>query len=145
MDFSFSGLKTAALRWVEARGMEAEIEGRRRLGAGATVEELVAVTPRETLDMIASFQWTVVEELLKRAEAAAGEIGARSVIITGGVASNRGLRAAAGRALGYPVYFPTVGMLTDNAAMIAAAAFVKLGRGEFAGWGVGVEPNLRLA
>src|SRR4051812_30118055 len=83
LDFSFSGIKTAVLRWTQARDMSAEIAARRELlaaGAQPTDAEWLAVTARETLDMVASFQATVVEELLRRAVRSAEEIGAQSVI-----------------------------------------------------------------
>jgi N6-L-threonylcarbamoyladenine synthase len=149
LDFSFSGLKTAVLRWVESHDMEAEIETRRALfrrNATPTVEEWLAITPQRTLDLLASFQHAVVHELLTRAAASAEQIDARSLIISGGVACNSGLRAAAkGARLPYPVYFPTPGLSTDNAAMIAAAAFPKLRRGEFAGLDIIAQANLALA
>jgi N6-L-threonylcarbamoyladenine synthase len=69
-----------------------------------------------------------------------------SVIISGGVACNSGLRAAAARApLPCPVYFPTRALSTDNAVMIGAAAFPKLRRGEFASFDAPAQPNLTLA
>ena len=72
--------------------------------------------------------------------------GARSLIISGGVACNTGLRmAAAATHLPYPVFFPTPGLATDNAAMIAAAAFPKLARGEFADSTLRAQANLALA
>jgi N6-L-threonylcarbamoyladenine synthase len=149
LDFSFSGLKTAVLRWVESQDMSAEIEIRRALfreNSAATVEQWLAVTPPRTLDLIASFQHAVVHELLTRAAASAEQIDARSLIISGGVACNSGLRAAAQAAkLPYPVYFPTPGLSSDNAAMIAAAAFPKLRRGEFAGLDILAQANLTLA
>jgi N6-L-threonylcarbamoyladenine synthase len=111
-----------------------------------TVEQWLQATPQPTLDLLASFQSTVIEELLKRATSSADEIGARSVIISGGVACNAGLRIAARAArLGYPVFFPEPGLSTDNAAMIAAAAFPKLLRGEFANWSLKADANLTLA
>jgi N6-L-threonylcarbamoyladenine synthase len=98
------------------------------------------------LDLVASFQATVIRELMKHAEASGEKIGARSLIISGGVASNSGLRSAAQRArLAYPVFFPAAGLSTDNAAMIAAAAFPKFQRGEFADFSMNVDPNLALA
>lgn len=149
LDFSFSGLKTAVLRWVQAHDMEAEIEVRRALWRekqAPSVEEWLAVTPAATLDLLASFQGAVVHELLTRAAASADQIDARSMIVSGGVACNSGLRAAAAAArLGYPVYFPTPGLSTDNAAMIAAAAFPKLARGKFAGLDAMAQANLALA
>ncbi len=144
LDFSFSGLKTAVLRWVESRGMEQEISERRaRHGAG--FEEILAATPKATLDLLASFQRTVIEELLSRITRSAEEIDARSILISGGVASNRGLREAAAHLAGIPVLFPTPALSTDNAAMIAAAAFPKLHRREFAGPDLAAHPALSLA
>jgi N6-L-threonylcarbamoyladenine synthase len=149
LDFSFSGIKTAVLRWTQARDMSAEIERRRELlrsGARPSDGQWLAVTPPETLDLLASFQATVIEELLKRAAASAEQIGARSLIVSGGVACNSGLRRAAGAArMGIPVRFPTPGLSTDNAAMIAAAAFPKYARGEFADFTLAAQANLRLA
>lgn len=149
LDFSFSGLKTAVLRWVQARDLAAEIESRRELlrSAGTpTAEQWLALTSQQTLDLMASFQRTVIDELLRRATASAETIGARSLIVSGGVACNTGLRAAAREAhLPYPVYFPSPGLSTDNAAMIAAAAFRKLERGQFDDLGLSAQANLKLA
>jgi N6-L-threonylcarbamoyladenine synthase len=149
LDFSFSGLKTAVLRWVQARNMQAEIESRREILRGnprPSDEQWLAATPRETLGLLASFQHAVITELLTRAAASAESIGARAMIVSGGVACNSGLRAAAKAAgLPYPVYFPTHGLSTDNAAMIAAAAFPKLQRREFSGLDVAAEASLSLA
>jgi N6-L-threonylcarbamoyladenine synthase len=148
LDFSFSGLKTAVLRWTEARDLTAEIDARRALLAAnprPSVNEWLAVTPQGTLDVLASFQYTVIEELLRRAAQSAEDIGARTLIVSGGVACNTGLRAAAEAAhLPYPVLFPGAALSTDNAAMIAAAAFPKLARGEFAGFTLRAQANLAL-
>jgi N6-L-threonylcarbamoyladenine synthase len=152
LDFSFSGLKTAVLRWVESHDLLTEIEARKNLmrgreGAPPAVEEWLAVTPAATLDLLASFQFTVVDELIRHASAAAERTGGvRSLIISGGVACNSGLRAAARRAdIGLPVFFPTALLSTDNAVMIAAAALPKFRRGEFAPLSAAAEPNLALA
>jgi N6-L-threonylcarbamoyladenine synthase len=149
LDFSFSGLKTAVLRWVEARDLTSEIERRRELlrsNSTPSVEQWFAVTPEATLDLLASFQHSVITELLKRSVAAAAQVGARTLIISGGVACNSGLRAASqATGLEFPVYFPSFGLSTDNAAMIAAAAFPKLGRREFAGLEAAAQANLALA
>jgi N6-L-threonylcarbamoyladenine synthase len=149
LDFSFSGLKTAVLRWFEARDLSAEVAARRALLASElkpSLEQWLAVTPRETLDLLASFQRTAVEELVRRVAQSAEEIGARGLIIAGGVASNAGLRRAVERAhFPYPAYFPAPGLSTDNAAMIAAAAFPKLARGEFADGTLLAQANLPLA
>ena len=149
LDFSFSGLKTAVLRWTQARDLSSEIRTRKELLAAhprPTAEQWLAVTPHSTLDVLASFQRTVIEELLRRAVAAAESLAARSLIISGGVACNTGLRAAArDQSLAFPVFFPSPALSTDNAAMIAAAAFPKLARGEFADLSVAASANLPLA
>jgi N6-L-threonylcarbamoyladenine synthase len=149
LDFSFSGLKTAVLHWVKARDMAAEIEARRALLHGTphpSVDEWLAVTPRATLDLMASFQRTVIRELLRRAEALVQESELRALIVCGGVSCNSGLRAAAEAAhLPCPVYFPTPGLSTDNAAMIGAAAYPKLLRGETADMTLRAAASLTLA
>ena len=145
LDFSFSGLKTAVLRWVEQHNMTDEIEARRRLSQ-PDFEDWLRATPRTTLDLVASFQRTVIDELLRRASASVDEIGARSLIICGGVASNSGLRAAARNAnLPCPVFFPSPALSTDNAAMIAAAAFPKVARGAIADASLRAQANLALS
>jgi N6-L-threonylcarbamoyladenine synthase len=149
LDFSFSGLKTAVLRWTQARDLAGEIQTRKELLAlhpRPTLQQWLAVTPQTTRDVLASFQRTVIEELLRRAAAAAESVMARALVISGGVACNSGLRAAAQRmSLPYPVHFPSPELSTDNAVMIAAAAFAKLERGEFADLGTRATANLSLA
>jgi tRNA N6-adenosine threonylcarbamoyltransferase len=149
LDFSFSGLKTAVLRWVESRDMRLEIERRRALlheTPAPAVEQWLRATPQATLDLLASFQHAVIGELLTRAGRAGEAMAAASMIISGGVACNAGLRAAVQSAsLPFPVYFPSPRLSTDNAAMIAAAAFPKLARGDFAGLDIAAQPNLALA
>ena len=149
LDFSFSGLKTAVLRWVQQHDMDAEIQARRelqRVNPRPSVEQWRALTPQATLDLLASFQHTVIEELLRRAASAAEEMEARSLIVAGGVACNSGLRAAALAArLPCPVHFPSPALSTDNAAMIAAAAFPKFQRGDFADFTLAASANLALA
>jgi len=149
LDFSFSGLKTAVLRWTQQRDMTAEIEARRELlrtNPHPSVEEWLALTPQPTLGLMASFQRTVIEELLRRAVVCADQIAARCLIVSGGVACNSGLRAAAqARTLACPVHFPSPNLSTDNAAMIAAAAFGKLERGELSDYTLAARANLPLA
>ena len=147
LDFSFSGLKTAVLRWFEARDMADEVAARKALLARTlrpSEREWLEVTPQATLDVLASFQRAVIIELLSRVAKSAAEIEARSVIVSGGVASNAGLRRAAARELPYPVFFPAAGLSTDNAAMIATAAFPKFARGEFADASLRAQANLAL-
>jgi N6-L-threonylcarbamoyladenine synthase len=150
LDFSFSGLKTAVLRWVESHEMTGEIAARKdllRSNPAPSTEEWLAVTPKATLDLVASFQRTVVEELLRHAVNAADQLeGVRSLIVSGGVACNSGLRAAVNmKSIGIPVHFPSRELSTDNAVMIAAAAFPKFRKGQFADLSAAAEPNLALA
>jgi N6-L-threonylcarbamoyladenine synthase len=144
LDFSFSGLKTAVLRWTQQHDLSDEIARRKQMKR-ANVEDWLAVTPQQTLDLLASFQHTVIEELLRRAVLSAEQIGAESVIVAGGVACNSGLRRAANGLRGFRFYFPSPGLSTDNAAMIAAAAFPKWQRREFAGFDLKAQASLVLA
>ncbi len=148
LDFSFSGLKTAVLHHVLAAGMQAEIEGRRamlRSGSHPSIEQLMEVTPQPTLDLIAAFQQTVTEELLRHARQAAEQTDVRSLIVSGGVACNSRLRERFAREAGaYPVYFPSPRLSTDNAAMIAAAAYPKYLRGHFSDLSLAAEASLVL-
>jgi N6-L-threonylcarbamoyladenine synthase len=148
-DFSFSGLKTAVLRWTEENDIAEETDTRRqlfRLNSTPSVDEWLAVTPQRTLDLLASFQKTVIEELLRRIATSSEQIHARTVIVSGGVACNTGLREAARtRPISARVLFPTPGLSTDNAAMIGAAAFPKFERGDFADLTLAARANLTLA
>ncbi|MGA2737365.1 MAG: tRNA (adenosine(37)-N6)-threonylcarbamoyltransferase complex transferase subunit TsaD [Bryobacteraceae bacterium] len=149
LDFSFSGLKTAVLRWVESRDLADETAARRdllRTNPNPSLDRWLAVTPQATRDLLASFQRTVIEELLRRAATSAESIGARTLIVSGGVACNSGLRAAARDArLSCPALFPSPGLSTDNAAMIAAAAFPRLARGQFDDLSLAARANMALA
>jgi len=144
LDFSFSGLKTAVLRWTEQHDISEEIARRKQL-VNPVFEDWIAVTPQQTLDLLASFQFTVIEELLRRAILSAEQLGAESVIVAGGVACNQGLRTQAARASALNFFFPSPGLSTDNAAMIAAAAFPKFQRQEFSGFDLKAQASLMLA
>jgi N6-L-threonylcarbamoyladenine synthase len=157
-DFSFSGIKTAVLRYTQAHGMAAAIEVRRK-ALGEALKENPSMKPGEalgllpwlfdaqTLDLIASFQAAVVGNLMRQTFRAAEAFGARGIVVSGGVAANSELRRRfaeeAGRR-GLRVGFPSLAMSTDNAAMIAAAAWPKFVAGEFAGEGLVAVPQLRL-
>jgi N6-L-threonylcarbamoyladenine synthase len=153
--FSFSGIKTAVLRYVELHGLRSEAQARaaRLFAPGAaprppgTKEEALALCPQQVLDLIASFQRAVVGDLMKKTFAAAESLGARRILITGGVAANRELRArftAEAARRGLRVAFPTLALSTDNAAMIAAAAWPRFESGEFAGPSLSADPSLAL-
>ena len=144
LDFSFSGLKTAVLRWTQERDMSGEIASRQQ-NTNRTLDGWLTVTPQRTLDLLASFQTAVINDLLQRSLAAAEKIGAKSVSIGGGVACNLGLQTAALRENRLAFYFPKAGLATDNAAMIAAAAFPKFARRDFASFDLKVQVGLMLA
>ena len=152
--FSFSGIKTAVLRYVELHHLRPEAEARREAlftGPDAperpTIEEALATCDPTTLDLIASFQHAVVGDLMKKTFAAAEALDAERILVTGGVAANRELRErftveAARR--GISVAFPTLALSTDNAAMIAAAAWPRYVAGEFASADLTADPSLSL-
>jgi len=149
-DFSYSGIKTAVLRYVETQNLKPAIETRRRALAAIekpTGEEVLAVCDRQTLDLVASFQRTMVHDLVTKTLAAAREYDVRTLFVSGGVAANQELRAAferdAGRE-GLPVFFPSRSLSTDNAAMIAAAAFPKFLRQEFVAMDFSAEAGMAL-
>lgn len=149
-DFSFSGIKTAVLRYIETHGMKAAVEERRTALekiTSPTLDDVKALCDSETLDLIASFQAAVVGNLIRQAMAAAAHFGATRIVVSGGVAANRELRtrfeAEAGKR-GLTVRFPAMAMSTDNAAMIAAAAWPKFVQQEFAGAALNATPQLRL-
>ncbi|MCC7339668.1 MAG: tRNA (adenosine(37)-N6)-threonylcarbamoyltransferase complex transferase subunit TsaD [Bryobacterales bacterium] len=148
LDFSFSGYKTAAIRWREARLLDREIQARRELRercAAPTLEQWLEVTPRETLDLLASFQQTAGDNVEANCRAALAQTGARSLIVSGGVACNSALRARLRDSrFPAPAWFPEPQLSTDNAVMIAAAAFPRLARKEFSGYSLNPLPGMRL-
>lgn len=137
-DFSFSGIKTAVRRYVELEGMRGSIAARQKALAGVAkpkAEDVLALCDKKTLDLVASFQRTVVDDLVTKTLEAARERDARTLFITGGVAANSELREKfdqEGAQEGLPVYFPSRKLSTDNAAMIAAAAYPKYLASDFA-------------
>jgi len=111
-DFSFSGLKTAVARWVEAR---------RRAGE-----------PVPIADVAASFQEAVVDVLTAKAVGAAKAHGIETIVIGGGVAANSRLRALAAErcsAAGITLRIPRPGLCTDNGAMVAALGALQVAAG----------------
>jgi len=136
-DFSYSGIKTAVLRYVETENLGPPIEARRQALAGndqPTVEDYLKLCDRQTLGLVASFQHSMVEDLVAKTLAAAREYDVQTLFVSGGVAANRELRTTFEREAGMqglPVFFPSRSLSTDNAAMVAAAAFPKFLRQEF--------------
>ena len=127
-DFSFSGLKTAVARYLREN-------------------PLVSQSPADLKDLAASFQRTVVNMLVGTMEKSARELMPRTLIVAGGVACNQALIGAAvelGQKLSLPVYFPSKHLSTDNAAMIAAAGYDHLRRGETSGLDMTADITMRL-
>ncbi|MPZ17943.1 MAG: tRNA (adenosine(37)-N6)-threonylcarbamoyltransferase complex transferase subunit TsaD [Luteitalea sp.] len=140
-DFSFSGLKTAVLRYVKkraaAQGAEPGVDGSPR----------TLFSDRDIADICASFQRAVIEALLDRTFDAARWHNARSVGIAGGVSANSRLRtvaAARGEKAGLPVFVPSLKLATDNAAMIAAAGLRRFHQGVAAPLSLNAHANLVL-
>ena len=233
--FSFSGIKTAVLRYVELHNLRPEAQARaarlfgpqnchperaqrvegpaflslstsqmqgapsfpqlfaERVGdheprssptPPTTKAEALALCPQQILDLVASFQHAVVGDLMKKTFAAAESLGVRRILVTGGVAANRELRArfqaeaarrssshpeqsktgchpergrsgnrvegpavvlnSVGRHLRFSVSFPTLALSTDNAAMIAAAAWPRFQSRDFASPSLSADPSLAL-
>jgi N6-L-threonylcarbamoyladenine synthase len=151
LDFSFSGLKTAVLYHVrehaeysdEIRAREESLQrGERKF------EQLLPLCSPKTLALVREFQNAVVRDLVERTMSAAEEIGVESVLVSGGVAANSQLRAtfeAHGKAAGAEVFFPSRALSTDNAAMIAAAAYSRFRAGILADATLNADPSLALA
>jgi N6-L-threonylcarbamoyladenine synthase len=122
-DFSFSGLKTAVARWVEAR------------------------TDIPVNDVAASFQEAVVDVLVGKAVAACRDHGVRHLVIGGGVAANSRLRAVAAERCeraGIALRVPRPALCTDNGAMVAALGVELLDRGTTSGLDLPADPSLPL-
>jgi N6-L-threonylcarbamoyladenine synthase len=149
-DFSYSGIKTAVLRYVELHNMQATIEERHRVLAGVTkpqLEDYLRLCDQPTLDLVASFQRAMVEDLVGKTLAAARAFGVATLFVTGGVAANHELRQRFEQDSaqeGLPVYFPSRLLSTDNAAMIAAAAYPKFLSKDFAPMDFSAEAGMGL-
>ena len=150
-DFSFSGIKTAVLYYLRAHlELQPEIDERRQaLSRGeGSADQLLPLCSAQTLGLLASFQRRVVAELVRRTLQAAEEVAAQSILVSGGVAANNELRSSFEREAerrSFRVFFPSRELSTDNAAMIAAAAYPKFLSSQFADWDLNAEPVLPLA
>ena len=137
-DFSFSGLKTAARRIVTAA----------RADAGLAAEPEAPLPDAVVAELAWGFQDSVVDVLTTKTIRAAREIGARSIVLGGGVAANGALRArlaGEAEAMGVPLIVPRPGLCTDNGAMIGAAGARRFAAGEHAGLDLDARPSLPLA
>lgn len=127
LDFSFSGLKTAVINMFKGPVLKNE------------------TLPLE--DIAASFQEAVVEVLVAKTVRAALERGVSAISVTGGVSANRRLRAVFSETCerkGIKVFFPSLSLCTDNAAMVAAAGYARMKRGEVSDMTLNVVPSAPL-
>jgi N6-L-threonylcarbamoyladenine synthase len=151
LDFSFSGLKTAVLYHLREHA-EYSSEIRKREEALARGErkfdQLFPLCSKTTLGLVREFQNAVIRDLLDRTMAAAEELDVESVLVSGGVAANSQLRTTfeeRAKSAGVEVFFPSRALSTDNAAMIAAAAYSRLRAGRLADLTLNADPSLALA
>lgn len=127
LDFSFSGLKTAVLNYLN----------------GMTQKNSEINLP----DVCASFQQAVVDVLVRNTIQAAAQKGVKQVVLAGGVAANSQLRTemkAAAEQSGMKIFYPRPVLCTDNAAMIGSAAYYEFNRGHLAALDLNAVPSLRL-
>jgi N6-L-threonylcarbamoyladenine synthase len=149
-DFSYSGIKTAVLRYVEVHDLRPSIQARRNVLAGIEnpkLEDYLQHCDRKTLNLVASFQRAIVEDLVAKTLAAARACDVATLFVTGGVAANNELRQRFEQVAameGLPVYFPSRPLSTDNAAMIAAAAYPKFMAGDFAAEDFSAQASMKL-
>jgi N6-L-threonylcarbamoyladenine synthase len=130
--------------------LQPEIDARKEaLASGERgADALRQLASTATLDLIASFQRAVVEDLVARTIAAARQNNVCSILVSGGVAANRELRASfetEARRHNLSVFFPSRALSTDNAAMIAAAGYPRFVAGQHEDATLNAEPNLPLA
>jgi len=126
-DFSFSGLKSSVLNYINRQ---------KRVGEEIKINDLAA-----------SFQQAVIDVLVEKTLSAAGEKGVNAIALSGGVAANRTLRStllSKAREKGFNLYFPPLEFCTDNAAMIACAGYYRYLRKEYAPLDLNAVPGLKL-
>ena len=143
LDFSFSGIKTAVLRYVQTH-LQKEVD---EMASHRNEQNFHDRLPQPVYDLIASFQRTVIEMLFDKTSRAAELQHPRSILVSGGVACNSLLRDRFREGFAkqnIPVHFPSPILSTDNAAMIAAAGYSKLIAGHHADFRLNAEVHLKL-
>jgi N6-L-threonylcarbamoyladenine synthase len=157
-DFSFSGVKTAVLQRVQEcqarqgpvapprseRSSARRDQGTRTRKQPATDPAASVLDPQFVSQIACAFQESVVDVLVTKTVDAARQYGAAEILLAGGVAANGRLRSALAARAAIPIRYPPIRLCTDNAAMVAAAAFYRFEAGLQQGWDLDVMPNLRL-
>ena len=142
-DFSFSGIKTAVLRYTQAF-LQNELSVKYFQNVNNLADEKI---PQSICNLAASFQSTVIRILNEKLLVASEIYQPRSIMLSGGVACNRALCSEITKSFlkkKLPVYFPTPILSTDNAAMIAAAAYPKFLRNNFSDLSLNANVRLKL-
>ena len=152
-DFSFSGLKSAVLNYLNSCRMKQGLDGneiysRKTDNPEFDGNELIDPETGVTVaDVAASFQEAVVDALISKTIAAAKDLGYKKIAIAGGVASNSALREGMRSACekeGFELYYPKPLLCTDNAVMIGCAAYYEYISGTRHGYDLNAVPNLKL-
>lgn len=139
-DFSFSGLKTAALHLAQDLGLHPPPD------QSSNLSSLPRAPGSETANVAAGFQEAVIDVLVEKSLLAAKKTGAGSIALAGGVAANKPLRERLLGRSSVPVHIPAPVLCTDNAAMVAACAHFKLVQGKRpTTMAVDVSPSLSFA
>ncbi len=125
LEFSFSGLKTALLYYMDSY----------RANSGAI----------SMADVAASYQAAIVDVLVTKLDQAVNKTGVNTCVIAGGVAANQSLRSLVGKKIKARVLFPDLALCTDNAAMVAFLGEKYLLKGQIASLSFPVRPNFKLA
>ena len=136
--FSFSGLKSAAVRYVGQQGIPPV-----QRGAAHDPKQV----PSQILDLLASYQKSIVDQLIDRLDQGLSGRQVGSIQLSGGVSCNSELRRRVQKHFeekGIRVYYPSPELTTDNAAMIAAAGVLRLRTGQKDDWDLQADPNLAL-
>jgi N6-L-threonylcarbamoyladenine synthase len=150
LDFSFSGLKTAVLYHLREHPEYSEDIRVRQVAlerGDNSFEKLLPLCDGQTLALIHEFQRSVVRTLVVQTMAAAETISAESILVSGGVAANSELRSEFEKrapSSGMEVFFPSRALSTDNAAMIAAAAYSRFRAGLLGDTSLNPDPALIL-